>query len=327
MSFVPPVEFGPFIKHFLKSKNVSKSYVQKKTGLERKTLDRWEKGSVQRIHDSTLEAFAECFGLTVDELLEDFEAYKKSIASDTDQATHSPPDTDQTVTATASDTTEAIASSPNEWKPKNKVLLCFFVINAVFGVAVYIFAPEKVAAYIIDSAVGVIAACDIALVILLNSYATKQRLKKWLKLPEDANSKVIVYRAAVINVSFLMFVILTPILTPWILSFKSITISGEASCIDNEPIEGIWVNAVSGGSGWADKHKTNSIGSEVGFTYVLPNSGTYNLHVGCGGSEQHWNNVDTTENGSGTVQDHTFHFFICQDVPRVAGHGACHLKH
>jgi hypothetical protein len=47
---------------------------------------------------------------------------------------------------------------------------------------------------------------------------------------------------------------------------------------------------------------------------------------GCGGSKQDWDNTDYTEIGSGMIQDHAFHLFLCQDVPLVVGHGSCYLK-
>ncbi len=111
MSYIPPAEFGPFIKHFLATKDVTESYVQKKTGIRTKTLNRWEKGDVQRIHDDTLEEFAKCFSLTVDDFLKEFKAYRETIRSATAQTTTRPPDNDEAAASIPSDTTKAISSS------------------------------------------------------------------------------------------------------------------------------------------------------------------------------------------------------------------------
>ena len=126
-----------------------------------------------------------------------------------------------------------------------------------------------------------------------------------------------------------MVAFIAAFITPWIQSdeIKSIPITGKVSCLGNEQVEGIWVDAVNGGSGWADWYETNSNGSEVEFKYVLPNGGAYNLHVGCGGSKQIWKNTYSTETGSGTIQDHNFHFFTCQDVPLMVGYGSCQRKY
>jgi len=128
--------------------------------------------------------------------------------------------------------------------------------------------------------------------------------------------------AAVFLVMLVVFMLMT---TSWAKSNK-VTISGKVLCIDNERMIGVWVSAANGGSGFAHWYKTNSNGSEAAFRYDLPNGGTYNIHVGCGGSTQDWENTDYTENGSGTIKDHNSHYFTCQDLPLVTGHGPCYLR-
>ncbi len=134
--------------------------------------------------------------------------------------------------------------------------------------------------------------------------------------------------ACIVIVSLLILAIYTLIINPWIQSteVKPVLISGKVLCIDNERVVGVWVSAVNGGSNFASWYKTNSNGSEIVFRYDLPNGGAYNIHVGCGGSKQDWDNTDYTENGSSTIKDHNPHYFTCQDIPLVAGHGPCYLK-
>ena len=109
---------------------------------------------------------------------------------------------------------------------------------------------------------------------------------------------------------------------------NKVSISGTVQCTDNERVVGVWVSAVNdtSGSNFAKWYKTNSNGSEAAFTYDLPNGDAYNVHVGCGGSTQDWENTDYTENGSGSIKNYHSHYFTCQDVPLKAGHGPCYLK-
>jgi hypothetical protein len=101
-------------------------------------------------------------------------------------------------------------------------------------------------------------------------------------------------------------------------------------CANNEPVVAIWADTFKsstvdkGISGYADLRTPNSNGSEVAFVYVLKGD-AYNLHVGCGGSIQHWKGVYTTELGTGPVHDHNAHFFICH--PLAIDYGACDLKY
>lgn len=61
--------------------------------------------------------------------------------------------------------------------------------------------------------------------------------------------------------------------------------TGVAACEDNLPIEGVWVSA-GPSSGWANKIPGASP-TEVSFSRVTHVS-SYTVHVGCGGSPEHW---------------------------------------
>lgn len=149
--------------------------------------------------------------------------------------------------------------------------------------------------------------------------------RSWRVLFEAIRGRRVVYLVIAAVVFLLMLAVFMLMITSWTKSNK-VTISGNVLCADNERVVGVWVSAVSSGSNFANWYKTNSNGSEAAFWYVLPNGGAYNLHIGCGGSRQDWDNTDYTENGSSTIKDHSFHYFTCQDVPLVAGHGPCYLK-
>ena len=68
------------------------------------------------------------------------------------------------------------------------------------------------------------------------------------------------------------------------------TANGTVMCIDQRSVEGVWITAASGGSGWAGW----SGGYYAGFSYRLPNGGAYKVTVGCGGSPQHWASSSTS---------------------------------
>ncbi|HVB22303.1 MAG TPA: helix-turn-helix domain-containing protein [Ktedonobacteraceae bacterium] len=147
----------------------------------------------------------------------------------------------------------------------------------------------------------------------------------WHSLLEAFHRRRVVYLVIATAIFLLLLAVFVFMTTSWAKSSK-VTISGTVLCTNNERVVGIWVSAVNGGSNFATWYKTNSNGSEAAFRYDLPDGGAYNVHVGCGGSRQDWDNTDYTENGSGTIMDHHVHFFICQDVPLVMGHGPCQLK-
>lgn len=145
--------------------------------------------------------------------------------------------------------------------------------------------------------------------------------------------------AGIVIASFLMFAVYAFILNPWIHSstakpavVKPVLISGKVLCANSEPVVNIWFDVFKGSdvnkgiSGYADLRPSYSNGSEMAFEYVLQGD-AYNLHVGCGGSKQHWKGVYITEIGSGPVHDHKFHYFICHDVPPTIDYGSCELQY
>lgn len=86
------------------------------------------------------------------------------------------------------------------------------------------------------------------------------------------------------------------------------TVSGNVTCVDGRSVVGVWVDASSGGSGWATR--TNINGSTQRYSYALPNGGSYSVRVGCGGTPANW----ATSNASGSVSGSS-NSFTCYDVP------------
>lgn len=246
MSSAPLAEFGRYLRELRESKQWSREDLAEKASISEKTIERWEKGEISHPRYSTFELYAEAFDLKIDDLIK---RYKDSTASEEYHTANSPQDNNQTVTTTPSDTTVITPSSSNEWEPRNKVVLSLFIINVAFVVgAVYFFLQEGIVTYIIGSVLGILAVYDIALIPLLNSHDIDQRLKKWLRLPEAANSKRVINRIASIKISLLLLTILTLTVT---LRLLSVNISGEVSCVGGEQVKGVWVQSVNGSSGFA----------------------------------------------------------------------------
>ncbi len=63
-------------------------------------------------------------------------------------------------------------------------------------------------------------------------------------------------------------------------------VGGSVLCLDNSPVEGVWIQAASGGSGWANFGPVGA--ADVSFNYALPYGSSYTVHVGCGGSRSNW---------------------------------------
>lgn len=87
------------------------------------------------------------------------------------------------------------------------------------------------------------------------------------------------------------------------------TVSGRVMCVSQRAVVGVWIQAESGGSGWANWSRTG-VQYEANYSRSLPNGGRYQVHVGCGGTPQSW----ASNNKSGYVGG-TVNYFTCSDVP------------
>ncbi len=321
-----PSSIGNLVVELRQSKRWTQSTLAEKSSVPVRTIQRIEEGKTKRPNAVTLRYLATAFGIEVEVLKE---ACWHTLASNAIQSADSLRDTDEMFPGILQGNTEPKETLRHTWKLPHKVLFYLFIITVPLGGIIFICLQKEAVVPMIGSALGVVAACNITLILTHNFRSIKQQLHRWLKFFEATYGKGMAYYLVFINVFFLLLAIFALIIIPWVQSdsVNFSPISGKVSCIGNEQVEGIWVQATNDGSGWADKHQTDSDGAVVVFTYVLPNGGAYNLHVGCGGSEQHWNTISTTEAGSGTIQDHTFHFFTCQDSLRAVGYGSCRLQY
>lgn len=66
----------------------------------------------------------------------------------------------------------------------------------------------------------------------------------------------------------------------------AMTVSGTVQCLDGLPVEGVWI-AASGGSGFASWTPQSGYPSVARFSRAGI-SGSWTVHVGCGGSPSNW---------------------------------------
>jgi hypothetical protein len=86
-------------------------------------------------------------------------------------------------------------------------------------------------------------------------------------------------------------------------------VSGSVVCLSENAVEGIWVSASSGTSGWATLSAASGTESAVSWTYTLSSNTSYYIHVGCGGSPQNWAVNTYSATGTGGKPG-----LICYDV-------------
>lgn len=96
------------------------------------------------------------------------------------------------------------------------------------------------------------------------------------------------------------------------------TVTGTVYCDDNANVEGVWVVAPSGVSGWAAMDHSGGTVQRVGWSYGNTNGGSYSLHVGCGGTPSNWAvpAVSGTLTGSG-------HALTCYSDAGTPLYGKC----
>lgn len=97
-------------------------------------------------------------------------------------------------------------------------------------------------------------------------------------------------------------------------------VKGVLSCLSGAPILGVWVQAVQDGkpgSGFAS-YQLTADGKHTQYWFTLPESQTYDLSVGCGGTQKHWAvtaKVDSLTSPSAT--------FECDDESADADFQTC----
>jgi hypothetical protein len=131
------------------------------------------------------------------------------------------------------------------------------------------------------------------------------------------------HRAKTILVSLgILFVILVSMVAMKTTSVGAASyVSGHVQCESGAGVEGVWIAANSGGSGWASWYSYANYGEPnyASFSYNLPYGGSYYVHVGCGGIPSHWQ-VPTYSYNAVTGSGHTFYCWDYQYEDRYYPH-------
>lgn len=99
-----------------------------------------------------------------------------------------------------------------------------------------------------------------------------------------------------------------PVTTPAAKTGESAShVSGSIQC-QVGGVEGIWIQAANGGSGWAPWVSSAARPSYATYSYTLPYGGPYSAEIGCGGTSSTWGVVEYTGFHDGTVNN-----FYCYD--------------
>jgi hypothetical protein len=97
-----------------------------------------------------------------------------------------------------------------------------------------------------------------------------------------------------------------------------INIEGSIRCASGDALEGVWINASISTSGWAVLTLNPDTTTEGNYGYTLSVGGTYQVHVGCGGTSHVWRNEDYSPFMSARTEN-----LSCVDGPTPAKHGTC----
>jgi len=94
-------------------------------------------------------------------------------------------------------------------------------------------------------------------------------------------------------------------------------VSGSIQC-QSEGVEGVWIQAANGGSGWAPWVSSAAYPSYASYSYTLPYGGEYSVTIGCGGTPKAWAKVEYSSFYGGTVNN-----FYCYDEPSASLYSYC----
>jgi len=94
-------------------------------------------------------------------------------------------------------------------------------------------------------------------------------------------------------------------------------VSGYVQC-QSQAVEGVYIEASNGGSGWAPWVSSAARSSYATYSYTLANGGEYSVWVGCGGTPKRWTIATYSSFYGGTVND-----FLCYDQTDAALYTYC----
>lgn len=109
-----------------------------------------------------------------------------------------------------------------------------------------------------------------------------------------------------------------PVTTPAAQAGESaVHVSGAIQC-QSKGVEGVWIQAVNGGSGWAPWVSSAADPSHATYSYTLSHGGQYSVEIGCGGTPGAWSVVEYSSFHGGAVND-----FYCYDETNSSLYSYC----
>ena len=105
--------------------------------------------------------------------------------------------------------------------------------------------------------------------------------------------------------------------TPTQAAAGPIKVSGSIQC-QSKNVEGVWIQAAGGGSGWAPWVSSAAHATYATYSYTLPHGGDYSVHIGCGGTTASWAVATYSSFYGGTVND-----FYCYDESSSSEYSVC----
>lgn len=96
-------------------------------------------------------------------------------------------------------------------------------------------------------------------------------------------------------------------------------VSGSVECASGAAAVGVWVDALSGGSGWGTTQRIAGHPERLLYRRDLPLGGRFIVHVGCGGTPAVWGSSNSSAPVGGPYAD-----FRCHDhAAGAAPHPVC----
>jgi hypothetical protein len=92
-------------------------------------------------------------------------------------------------------------------------------------------------------------------------------------------------------------------------AYAATYVAGSVACVTGNAVEGVFVNANSGGGGWGIMNVPGGTSNAVSWHYTLPKGGSYYVAVGCGGRPSSWNSTSYSGNYTGNSSS-----LICYDT-------------
>jgi len=132
--------------------------------------------------------------------------------------------------------------------------------------------------------------------------------------PQTAGTSAVPVASPTMTVANIPVVVTTPAARA---GESATRVSGSIEC-QSTGVEGVWIDAANGGSGWAPWVSSAAYPSYASYSYTLPYGGEYSVEIGCGGKPSAWTVVEYSGFYGGTVNN-----FYCYDESSSSLYSYC----